>query len=606
MQYYTIKCFNCRKITSQDRVETNCPSCNGPLDIEYDEDELRQRVNIHVLKSAPMQSYKYVDFFPLNNKNSLISLNEGNTPLYPIKKLFKDFPNIYIKYEGANPTGAFKDRGSFVELNKAKEMHAKAVVVASTGNMAASVSAYASQIGVPCYVFIPEGTPQGKLAQAIAFGAKVIQVRGTYNDAQKLAEETAQKFGFFLCGDYAFRAEGQKSIAYEIVEQLRWQAPDFVVVPVGMGTNLAGIYRGFKEFYQLGIINKIPHFVAVQSDGASPAITSYNSSSQELQKLTKPQTVCSAIAVGNPLDYPKVCTALKESQGYAIEVADELTLKLEKELADKESLFIEPSSATTVSGLSKLIEDGIVKAPDNIVLIATGNGLKDPQTLLKVSIQPPTVEPILEEVERILSTNTFAVRTLGIQDKETILFSTTPDEIKLDEILEEINIEVASESKKELHKQIDSFLKKGKPVTKADLMYILESTLKNSDKYKQILKVLDFALQTTKRNPPQASVEIEFLGHKLEGKNAGVGPVDAIINTLTQLVNGKGDFQWKLIDYKVEINNAGTNAVVEVTMVLEDQDKNKVVEVASSPDIIVASVEAFEKGYNALYWKNHS
>ncbi len=591
---------------AQNKIETNCPKCNGPLDIEYDEEGLKQRINLHVLKSAPIQSFKYLDFFPLDNKNNLVSLNEGNTPLYPIKKLFREFPKLFIKYEGANPTGAFKDRGSFVELNKAREMNAKAVVVASTGNMAASVSAYASQIGVPCYVFIPEGTPQGKLAQAIAFGAKVIQVRGTYNDAQRLAEESAQKFGFFLCGDYAFRAEGQKSIAYEIVEQLNWQVPDYVIVPVGMGTNISGIFKGFKEFYKLGIIDKLPHFIAVQAEGAAPAINSYNSPSKKLIKVTKPQTVCSAIGIGSPLDYPKVVTTLNESNGSAIAVSDEATLKMEKELADKESLFIEPSSATTVSALAKMIDEKKVNPTDTIVLVATGNGLKDPQTLLKVSIQPPTIEPMLEEVERILATNTFAVRTLGLADKETVLFDVTPNELKLVEVLKDINIEISPENKKELLKQIENFLHKGKKVTKADLMYILESTLKNSDKYIQVLNVIDFTLQTTKQNPPQASVEIEFLNHKLKASSQGVGPVDAVINALTCLVNGKGDFQWKLTDYKVEINNAGTSAVVEVTMVLEDQDKNKVVEVASSPDIIVASVDAFEKGYNALYWKNHN
>ncbi len=605
MQYYTIKCFNCHKATSQNTIETNCPDCNGPLTIKYDEDALKQKVNLHLLRSAPIQSYKYLDFFPLDNKNNLVSLNEGNTPLYSVKKVFPEFPNVYIKYEGANPTGAFKDRGSFVELNKAKEMGAKAVVVASTGNMAASVSAYASQIGVPCYVFIPEGTPQGKLAQAIAFGAKVIQVRGTYNDAQRLAEESAKKFGFFLCGDYAFRAEGQKSIAYEIVEQLNWQAPDYVFVPVGMGTNLAGVFRGFEEFYNLKLISKIPQFIAVQANGASPAVTSYNTQSKELQKVTKPQTVCSAIAVGNPLDYPKVADALNKSKGYAVTVSDEATLKQEKDLADKESLFIEPSSATTVAALNQMIEEGRIRPSDTIALIATGNGLKDPQTLLKVSIQPPTIEPMLEEVQKILDTNTFAVRTLGIQDKETVLFDTAPSDTSLNEILKDININLSKDNKKELHKHIVSFLQKGKKITKADLMYMLESTLKNSEKYKQILKVNDFSVQTTKQQPPQSTVDIEFLGKKLTAQSEGVGPVDAIINALTQIVNGKGDFHWKLIDYKVEINNAGTNAVVEVTMVLEDQDKNKVVEVASSPDIIVASVEAFEKGYNALYWKNH-
>lgn len=605
MQYYTIKCFNCDKTTNQNIIETNCPDCNGPLDINYDQDLRQQTLNIHLLKSAPPTSYKYLDFFPLKDKNKAVSLNEGNTPLYHLKKLIKDYKNIYLKYEGANPTGAFKDRGSFVELNKAKEMNATAVVVASTGNMAASVSAYASQLQLPCYVFIPEGTPQGKLAQAIAFGAKVIQVRGTYNDAQKLAEISAQKFGFFLCGDYAYRAEGQKSIAYEIVEQLNWQSPDWVVVPVGMGTNLAGIFKGFKEYYQLGLIDKLPRIIAVQAAGAAAAINSYNSPSKKLISEPKVQTVCSAIAVGNPLDYPKIVKALDQSNGFAIAILDEITLMYEKQIANTESIFIEPSSATTVAATMHYIENNTIKPEDTVVMVATGNGLKDPQTLLKVSVQPPTIEPTIEEVEKIFKANIFTVRTLGIQEKESVLFDKAPTSAELDRILKEKNIELSKNKSQEIIKTIDKFLQKGKHVTKADLIYIIEEELKSSDLYQKILDVKDFTVKTSKNSPSLADVTITFNSQSLTGSKIGVGPVDAIINTLTELVKGKVDFQWQLTDYKVEINTKGTSAAVEVTMILEDQDKNKVVEVASSPDIIVASVTAFEKGYNALYWKNH-
>jgi threonine synthase len=603
MQYYTIKCFNCNKVTTQNAIETTCPDCNGPLDIEYNKEEQRQRLNRFLLKYGPMSSYKYLDFYPLKKESHLVSLNEGSTPLYRLKKINPEYPNLYVKYEGANPTGAFKDRGSFVELNKAKEMGATAVVVASTGNMAASVSAYASQLSIPCYVFIPEGTPQGKLAQAIAYGAKVIQIRGTYNDAQKMAEETAVKFNFFLCGDYAYRAEGQKSIAYEIVEQLEWNAPDWVIVPVGMGTNIAGIYKGFKEFYEYGYIKKLPQLLAVQSTGAAAAVNSYNSPTKELTPES-PKTVCSAIAVGKPLDYPKVRKALEESNGLALAVDDTDVLQAEKDLADKESIFIEPSSATTLAAFKKLITQNRINTSDTIVMVATGAGLKDPQTLLKVSVQPPTIEPMIEEVEKVLKANVFTVRTLGLEEKEVTLFETKPNLSELNKILDQFNLQFAH-NKDQVIEEVTNFINKGKKVTKADLMYILEETQKSSELYKKALNVQDFTVKTSKQTKPQAEVQIEFLEKKLTGASEGVGPVDAVINALTALVNGKGDFNWQLTDYNVQINNQGTNAAVEVTMVLEDNNKNKVVEVAASPDIIVASVNAFEKGYNALYWKNH-
>src|SRR3990167_2505207 len=209
-------------------------------------------MNSYVMQTATPSVLKYLDFYPLINRQHLKTLGEGNTPLYHAQNLGKklNLNKLYIKNEGMNPTGAFKDRGSFVELHKARELGFKTVCVASTGNMAASVAAYSAQADLSCFVFVPENTPRGKLAQAISYGAHVIQVRGTYSDAYNLTMKVAAHYRYYLAGDYAFRGEGQKSLSYEVCEQLWFSPPDWVLVPVGMGTNLSYIWKGFKEYYR--------------------------------------------------------------------------------------------------------------------------------------------------------------------------------------------------------------------------------------------------------------------------------------------------------------------------------------------------------------------
>lgn len=189
---------------------------------------------------------------------------------------------LYIKNEGMNPTGVFKDRGTLVEITKAKEQGAKAICVASTGNMAGSVAAYASIANLPCYVAVPEGTPIGKMAQSLSYGARVLQIRGTYNDAASIAEQMSRRYGYYLAGDYAFRIEGQKSQAFEIVEQLDWQAPAVVIVPMGCGTNIAALWKGFKEFYELGLISSLPRMIGVQPIGCSPIVAAFNQGSDDI------------------------------------------------------------------------------------------------------------------------------------------------------------------------------------------------------------------------------------------------------------------------------------------------------------------------------------
>jgi len=239
--FYKLVCISCGKEWDEKKTVTNCLSCSGPLDVIYDYEYIMERLNVYTLRHSSLSALKYLVLYPILDLTNIVSLEEGGTPLHKCRKLGEDFglQNLYLKNEGTNPTGVFKDRGSLVEITKAKELGAKAVCVASTGNMAASVAAYSSVANLPCYVVVPEDTPIGKLAQTISYGAKVLQIRGTYSDAVELTIQMAKEHKFHLAGDYAFRREGQKSQAYEIVEQLGYNVPDYVVVPMGCGTNIS-------------------------------------------------------------------------------------------------------------------------------------------------------------------------------------------------------------------------------------------------------------------------------------------------------------------------------------------------------------------------------
>lgn len=603
--FYHIECFICLKKTDEKYNTTVCKDCGGPLEVKYDYELLKNQMNYYTMRATPPSVLKYLDFYPLKNRHNLKSLGEGNTPLHFASSLAKSLgiEKVYIKNEGLNPTGAFKDRGSFVELHKAKELGFSKVCVASTGNMAASVAAYSAQLGLICYVFVPENTPKGKLAQAISYGAHVIQVRGTYADAFQLTVEVAGKYGFYLAGDYAFRGEGQKSLSYEVCEQLWFADVNWVIVPVGMGTNLAYIAKGFKEYFEFGLIKKLPRFVAVQADGASPIVQAVNNN-YHLTPIDKPRTVCSAIAVGNPIDAVKVFRALKESNGLAISVSDDRTLKAQQTLAKLEALYIEPSSATTIAALEKLVRQKIIKRDDVVVCVATGAGLKDPATTLKIIAEPPTIEPHITEVDRVLKTGILTLRAAGGAEKEKTIFTKVPVIARIKSVIKkEFDMDLDLETLKIIGNVIEKFIKvKGKTIAKADLQSIIETVIQD-ERHKKTLDVLDFHIETFKKKKPFAEVEVLLNGKKFKMKKEGVGPVDAAINSITAAIRQVDEVKFKLTDFNVEIPTTGSDATVEATMVLQDEKGTQVVEKGTSPDIIVASIEAYEKGYNELVYQ---
>ncbi|MCL5798186.1 MAG: threonine synthase [Patescibacteria group bacterium] len=603
--FYHIECFLCHKKVNEKENTTVCRSCGGPLDVVYDYSKLKDGMNFYVMQNTPPKTIKYLDFYPIIDRNNLSSLGEGGTQLHNLPKLGSKLglSRLYLKNEGLNPTGAFKDRGSFVEINKAKELGFKSVCVASTGNMAASVAAYSAQAGLECYVFVPENTPRGKLAQAISYGARVIQVRGTYSDAFNLTVKVAAEFGYYLAGDYAFRGEGQKSLAFEICEQMWFGKIDWVIVPVGMGTNLSYIWKGFKEYFEFGLISQLPKMVAVQAEGASTIVTAFRTHS-EIKPLDKPQTICSAIACGMPIDYPKVLKALKESHGTAIAVSDDETLSAQQTLAKMEALYIEPSSATSIVALQRLVKQKIIKENDVVVCVATGAGLKDPATTLKVLADPPTIEPTLSEALKVIKSGILSLRAGGVGDKEKVLFTRVPGEIELKKVIKhEFRLELDIESLKIIKKVISKFITvKGKNIVKADLQSIIE-TIMQDERRKKTLDVLDFRIETSKRNKPRAYVKISLDGHEFENESEGVGPVDAAINAISSIIKRKNGGEFRLTDFNVEIPTTGSDATVEASMVLQHENGTQVIEKGTSPDIIVASIEAFEKGYNELAYQ---
>ncbi|MEK6645813.1 MAG: threonine synthase [Candidatus Firestonebacteria bacterium] len=340
---------------------------------------------------------KYRKFLPVTEKTPVITLNEGNTPLIKADNLSNRLGGnleIYLKYEGINPTGSFKDRGMTLAISKAKEQGAKAVICASTGNTSASAAAYAARAKMNCIVLIPKGAiAMGKLAQAVMHGAKVLAVKGNFDDALNLVKQIAEKYPLVLVNSInPFRIEGQKTGAFEICEQLGF-APDFQAMPVGNAGNITAYWKGYKEYKAINNIRFLPKMLGFQAKGAAPIVLD--------RPILNPQTIATAIKIGNPASWEQAVNARDESGGLIDMVTDNEILEAYKMLASLEGVFVEPASASSVAGLKKLNKKGFFKKfkkKPKIVCILTGHGLKDPDRAIKVSVVPKIVPAKLNSI----------------------------------------------------------------------------------------------------------------------------------------------------------------------------------------------------------------
>jgi threonine synthase len=345
---------------------------------------------------------KYRDRLPVHDDTRLISLGEGNTPLIRlnnIPRLLEKEVDIYIKYEGLNPTGSFKDRGMTMAVTKAVEEGSRAIICASTGNTSAAAAAYAARAGITAFVLIPEGKiAMGKLAQAMMHGSVVIQIHGNFDDGMRLVKEVADEAPVTIVNSInPYRLQGQKTAAFEICEELG-SAPDFHCLPVGNAGNITAHWMGYSEYAEHGIVNNRPVMVGYQAAGAAPFVRG--------EMVDNPDTVATAIRIGHPQSWDKAWAVQKECGGWFDQCADEEILAAQKLLAEEEGVFCEPASATSLAGAMRDIRDGKIKEGSRVVCTLTGHGLKDPDTAIKQSTAPLIkVEAELDAVKTAILDN---------------------------------------------------------------------------------------------------------------------------------------------------------------------------------------------------------
>lgn len=323
---------------------------------------------------------KYKEYLPVSDKTPVVTLNEGNTPLIKADNLAKRIgldAEIYLKFEGSNPTGSFKDRGMTMAVSKAAEAGANAIICASTGNTSASAAAYGAKAGMRTFVLIPDGyIALGKLSQAMMYGAEIIAIQGNFDQALDVVREISEKYPVTLVNSVnPYRIEGQKTGAFEICDAIN--VPDYHFIPVGNAGNITAYWKGYKEYHSLGKINKLPIMMGFEATGSAAIVRK--------ERILNPETIATAIRIGNPASWKQAENARDESNGIIDCVTDEEIIAAYKLIASCEGILCEPASAASVAGLIKASKAGLVKSETKIVCILTGNGLKDPDSAIKYS-----------------------------------------------------------------------------------------------------------------------------------------------------------------------------------------------------------------------------
>ncbi|WP_320663569.1 threonine synthase [Prochlorococcus sp. MIT 1223] len=351
-----------------------------------------------VHKTWPGLIEAYMQWLPVSEKTPIITLQEGATPLIYIRSVSEEIGKnvkVYVKYDGLNPTGSFKDRGMTMAISKAKENNCEAVICASTGNTSASAAAYAKRGNMRAFVLIPEGyVAQGKLAQALVYGAEVISINGNFDKALDIVREISTQYPVTLVNSVnPFRLEGQKTSAFEIIESLG-NAPDWLCIPMGNAGNISAYWMGFQEYFKHKRSDKLPRMLGFQASGSAPLVHE--------KIIHEPQTIATAIRIGNPVNREKALKVKKESNGKFLAITDEEIIRAYKLLGEKEGIFCEPASAASVAGLLKLKRE--VPKDSTIVCVLTGNGLKDPDCAINNNdaIFHTNLDPTINDVVKAM------------------------------------------------------------------------------------------------------------------------------------------------------------------------------------------------------------
>jgi threonine synthase len=402
----SLQCRECRK-EYEPQFRYVCEDCFGPLDVLYNEDNIIG-VNKHTFESREKTYWRYFELLPIADRSNIVSLNAGLTPLQAADKLGPKLglKNLYIKNDSVNPTFSFKDRPAGVAVSRANETKLKAVGCASTGNLAAATAAHAAKAGLPCYIFAPSDIEHVKIAQALSYGAEFVAVEGTYDDANRLASIIGDKKGIGVVNINMrpYYVEGSKTLAYEVTEQLGWQVPDSLVIPVGSGAMLNAICKGFEELHSLGLIGSLKNMkiIAAQPHGCAPVVDAFKRNSDEVIPVERPETIAKSLAIGDPGDGIYVLKRLKQYNGIAEEASDEEIADGIMLLAQTEGIFTEPAGGVSVAVLRKLVEEDKIEKDERTVCYVTGNGLKATEAIIGLLPKLNAVKPDAAEVSAMI------------------------------------------------------------------------------------------------------------------------------------------------------------------------------------------------------------
>jgi threonine synthase len=401
-----LRCLVCNAFFDNGNLHT-CPKCGvqGILDVQYDYDFAAQVLTAQALAGRLLDHWRYRELLPISPDAVTPHLQVGWTPVYDVPRLASaiGIRRMFLKDDGRNPTSSFKDRASSVGVMKATEFGFKTIACASTGNAASSLAGLSAAVGLKSVIFVPQRAPEPKVTQLLIFGATVVRVLGTYENAFDLCREACMKFGWYdrNSGTNPFLVEGKKTAGLEIAEQLRSTLPEWVVVSVGDGCTIGGIGKGLQEMKRLGFIDRVPRLLGVQAQGARPLLDSFLSGKDLVP--TETNTIADSIAVGTPRNWRRAIQQIKASSGEMIAVTDDEILEAMRLTARLGGVFGEPAGVTGVAGLKKAIAEGIVKGSDSAVAVITGNGLKDVQSAKLASGRAIEIEPDFRVLEKHLS-----------------------------------------------------------------------------------------------------------------------------------------------------------------------------------------------------------
>jgi len=373
------QCVKCGKIYEATADVTNC-SCGGILEIVYDYDYIKTVLTKEKLAARQDNSmWRYRELLPVEEDTPAPPLRVGWSPLYQADRLAKELgiKKLYVKDDGVNPTASLKDRASSMAVAKAYEAGAKVIACSSTGNAASSLAGNAAAAGFDTYIFVPSRAPKGKVAQLMTFGATVISVQGSYEDTFELSKAAIDKWGWYNrnAAINPYLSEGKKTVSLEIMEQLGWEVPDYIAISVGDGCTIAGLWKGLKDLYAIGFIDKLPRLISVQAEGCCPLNRAIETGEDWFPM--EENTLADSIAVGVPRNADKALMAIRESNGLTVNVSDEEIMAAQKLLGRTCGVFGEPAGVTGAAGLKKLCQQGKIPTDATVVSVVTGNGLKD-------------------------------------------------------------------------------------------------------------------------------------------------------------------------------------------------------------------------------------